>query len=92
MAFPSKTIACRKCGEPIVFVQRPNGHWMPCDPEPVQTTLGPGVVLILEDGQILRGDAAHAQTAAMGLRPHWATCPFAEDFRRQRARQVAPST
>lgn len=76
---------CRGCGARIVWIKTPAGKAMPCDPSPVYykadpegkdrivTTRGEVVACTITTG----ADATDA-----GYRPHWATCPQADHFKR----------
>lgn len=78
------TRPCDKCGEEIGFVQTVGGKWIPVDPEAATALLAPGVTLVTDDGRVLRGSPATATVSAVGFVPHWATCPFADDFRKRK--------
>lgn len=73
---------CKRCGHPIIFILSRNGRPMPCDAELfVAQQDDPKVVLVREDGDggrvqrgVRRGDTGHLS--------HFATCEFAEEFRR----------
>jgi hypothetical protein len=81
---------CRACGEPIEFILTPKGRRMPVDPG-LETVImdptghGDRVLIVLEDGQVMRG--YRAQPGAVrtirvrGYIPHWDTCPHAGQFR-----------
>ena len=77
---------CKKCGAPIVWIQTPDRKWMPCNAGLVPYKQD-------EDGEDYvvtdRGELIHCTfefeclpTGAARI-PHWATCPFAKDFKRQ---------
>lgn len=78
---------CRGCGARIVWIKTPAGKAMPCDPSPVYykadpegkdrivTTRGEVVACTITTG----ADATDA-----GYRPHWATCPQAGHFKKER--------
>lgn len=84
------TMACRSCRRRIGFIALPNGKHMPVDPELVRTHLHPlgepKVVLITEDGRIIRGcQVAATVSEAMpvaGYVSHFATCSHPEAHRR----------
>lgn len=79
---------CRKCGAPIVFVRTPKGKWMPCDEGLVEYHAGntPDFddVVVNDKGEVIRC-TFDFQCNPDGLAriPHWATCPYAEDFRKK---------
>ena len=77
-------IPCRKCGEMIDFIQQPNGKRHPVDTESLgMFTLTPGTVVVTPEGTILRGTEATKDTQVQGYTSHFATCPFAKDFRKK---------
>ena len=81
---------CKGCGQPIVWIVTTKGKKMPCDPQPVtgygdHTTVkkdkivtGTGMVLscnLKPDGGSVLG---------VGYVPHWATCPAAQNFKKEK--------
>ncbi len=87
-------MACKAkgCGEMINFVRTPRGKWIPVpagDPEAfylfVDQLGHPQVVVVLENGEVLRGrKAAAAENGVlrvMGWESHWSSCPGAEQFK-----------
>lgn len=74
---------CKSCGEPIKWLKTRAGKNMPVDEESLgHHTLGDGVMVVLDDGSVLRGTAG-STVSVYGYTAHWATCPFAETFRRR---------
>lgn len=75
---------CRKCGAEIEFVRMKSGKHMPVDPGKKPVRLGGSEIYITPDGETLRGHKplAGEPTDDYLYTPHWATCPFADDFRR----------
>lgn len=72
---------CKACGEEIRWIRTRAGKQMPVDPDSFsQQQLSPGVVVVTEAGDVLRGGRA-PYAAAHGYTPHWATCPHAGQFR-----------
>ena len=77
---------CKKCGAPIVWIQTPDRKWMPCNDGLVPYKQDKdGEDYVVTD----RGELIHCTfefeclpTGAARI-PHWATCPFAKDFKRQ---------
>ena len=76
---------CKKCGAPIVWIQTPDREWMPCNEGLVPYKQD-------EDGEDYvvtdRGELIHCTfefeclpTGAARI-PHWATCPYANDIKR----------
>ena len=75
---------CRRCGEAIEFVELVSGRRNPVDADSLALhVLAPGVVVVTPDGRVLRGTEATRQTSVQGYTSHFATCPFAGDFRRE---------
>ena len=77
---------CKKCGSQIVWIQTPGKKWMPCDEGLVPYKQD-------EDGEDYvvtdKGELIHCTfefeclpTGAARI-PHWATCPYAKDIKRQ---------
>ena len=79
---------CKKCGAPLVFVKTPKGKWMPCDEGLVEYHAGntPDFddVVVNDKGEVIKC-TFDFQCKPDGLAriPHWATCPYADDFRRR---------
>ena len=82
---------CIKCKAPIIWLRTPAGKWMPADEGLVPYRQNPdgkqhvvtdrGELIrcdILEDGDLAPGEFP----TGLARIPHWATCPFADDFRR----------
>lgn len=78
---------CKKCGAPIIFIKTKKGKWMPCDEGLVEYKAGDGPnfddVVVDQGGKVIHC-TFDFQCVPDGLAriPHWATCPYAEDFRR----------
>ena len=72
---------CKACGEAIKWIRTRAGKAMPVDADSLaQHELKPGVTVVTETGDVLRG-GRHIASAAYGYVPHWATCQFADQFR-----------
>ena len=61
----SHRVPCRKCAEPIIFIQSKKGRAIPCDPDLVTHVLAPGVVVVTPDGQVLRGTEESKETSVL---------------------------
>lgn len=77
---------CRKCGAPILFVRSAkNGKWLPLNEGLVEYKADEdGEDLVVNQiGEVIRC-TFEFQCRPDGLAriPHWATCPYADDFRR----------
>ena len=87
-----RTSFCRACGAEIAFIKTLAGKTMPVDaggihfmPDPLSTE-----VFVLQDGTVVRGRRLTDDTAPLTGEPkvgyvsHFATCPEADKFRKQR--------
>lgn len=75
---------CKKCGQPILWIVTKQGKSMPCDPKQVFFLDGGGTsTFVTPDGETKRGRRA-PDGPRMGYISHFATCPHAADFRRER--------
>lgn len=82
---------CKKCGAPIVWIRTRKGKWMPCNDSYVaykQTDKGQEIV-VTDEGDVVRCRceffSADDKPTGMAREPHWATCPFAEEFKGKRS-------
>lgn len=73
---------CRSCKAPVRWVTMPSGKPMICDADPVQTIRLDEAVIVT--GPQNQGFAIQKTQAIQILRPHWATCPDADDWRQTR--------
>lgn len=81
---------CKKCGAPIVWIKTPGGKSMPCDADPItywEENKARGKI-VTPNGDVIsckfEGDPQNA--TGIGYKPHWATCPFADSFRKKGGR------
>lgn len=79
---------CRKCGAPIVFIRSANNRkWIPCNEGLVEYKAGNSPDyedhVVNDKGEVIRC-TFDFQCRPDGLAriPHWASCPYAENFRR----------
>lgn len=78
---------CKKCGAPIVFISLPSGKVMPCDEQILEGQRDPRgtEVLITDKGEVVRcrvdNKIPTLPVPVSGRKPHWATCPYADEFR-----------
>ena len=82
-----RTAACRGCGKMIAFIRTAKGKSMPVDPEAVYfiPAGGPNTYVMI-DGSVQRGrepGQMDRESARIGYRSHFATCPAADSFRRR---------
>lgn len=79
---------CRKCGAPIVFIRSANNRkWITCNEGLVEYKAGESPDyedhVVTDKGEVIRC-TFDFQCRPDGLAriPHWASCPYAEEFRR----------
>ena len=77
---------CKKCGAPIIWRLSPEGKWMPLDEGLIPYRANPNGKDTLFDinGDPIRCDITEDQPDGLARKSHFATCPFADDFRRER--------
>lgn len=76
---------CRGCGASIVWIKTPTGKAMPCDPAPVYYKATPDGKdkVVTTRGEVVSCEIVPGANATdAGYRPHWATCPQADRFKR----------
>lgn len=83
-----RTTNCRACGERIAFIRCKSGKYMPVDACSVCYVKSPHgkQKFITPNGEVVSGDATDDQNMADGIGyiSHFATCPQADKFRKQR--------
>ena len=80
---------CKRCGAPIIWIETEAGKWMPANEGLVPYKQDDsGVDYVITDwGELIRCNLQFdGYATGMARRPHWATCPFAAEFRRLRGR------
>ena len=80
---------CKKCGAPIVWIATPSNRWMPCDEGLVEYRAGSSPdfedTVISDTGEVIQCSFDFLGTPdGKGHIPHWATCPYANDFRQHK--------
>ena len=84
---------CKYCHKLITFVRTVNGEKMPCDSARVDFCEDPSGEhkVILESGRIAYGYVLTSETddSVKAYRPHWASCPNADQVPRSSARKAA---
>ena len=79
---------CKKCGASIIWLKPRGGKWMPADEGLIPYRQNPeGKDRLLNDyGETIRCDILTDGSIPTGMarRPHWATCPNADDFRKEK--------
>lgn len=82
---------CSKCGASIVWLKTPKGKWMPANEGLHRYKKSDeGKQFVVNDrGELIRCEIIEEQTrpgaplTGMGRIPHWATCPYADSFRKR---------
>lgn len=75
---------CRGCGKQILWTKTAAGRNMPCDPTVIWfTPEGGPETFVTPEGRVLRG-RRDRRGEMMGYISHFATCPAAKRFRREK--------
>lgn len=88
-----KVTTCKSCGAPIVWIKTQNGRSMPCDVPAVdyQENYKGSSLIVTDDGRVRRATIIKKPITSSGLQPiidgkgyisHFATCPYANKYRR----------
>lgn len=75
---------CKSCGAEIDFVWLENGRWMPVEGERI--AIGDaqvGDVLVTDGGKVVKVNEINKRGSFKGRISHFATCPQAEQLRRE---------
>ena len=80
---------CKKCGAPILFIKTPRGKWLPCNEGLVEYKAGTSGdyedLIVKDNGEVLQCTFDfQCRPDGLGRIPHWATCPYADEFRGRR--------
>lgn len=78
---------CKACGAPIIFIKSPGGKHIPCDAEPVTywEQRGARGKVVTPNGMVVSCVfEGETYPTGIGYRTHFATCPEAASFRRER--------
>ncbi len=73
---------CSKCGMSIFFVRMKSGKMMPCDPGKRNYTDGGKERIVLLSGRVVSGTFTDGEGDGFGYTSHFATCPYAANFRK----------
>lgn len=76
---------CKKCGADILFLTTKNGKWFPVNEGlvPYKQDKDGEDLVVTDKGEVIRCTFEFECTpTGMARIPHWATCPYANDFRR----------
>lgn len=78
---------CKKCGKEILWILTRGERWMPCDPDLKFIKTGSGHKFVNKYGEVIEATFAKGINDAEGTAysPHWASCPYAEEFKRKRS-------
>lgn len=79
---------CKACGAPIVWIALKNGKMHPVDEEKVYYKQDGGKDrIVTRDGSVVAGTIVTPpddEALKVGYSSHFATCPFADEFRRSK--------
>lgn len=77
---------CRKCGARITFIRMKSGRQMPVNPYFVNFKKGGKDKIVMENGGVTSGTIVTdpKQADGYGYISHFATCAYANTFRRKR--------
>jgi hypothetical protein len=77
---------CKSCGAEIRWIKTLSGQSMPVDYTPVFYKAVPTATgkIITPGGATLSAEIVTDLKASVGYVPHWATCPAADSFRREK--------
>lgn len=77
---------CKKCGAPIIWIETPKHKWIPCDEGliPYQEDQAGKDAIVIQNGAVIRCRLTFdGNPSGMGRMAHWATCPYADSFRKR---------
>lgn len=80
---------CKKCGAHIKFINTTGGKRMPVDVDETYYKEGGKDRIVTPNGMVLAATIINeeddlSKATGYGYRPHWATCPYADDFRKKK--------
>lgn len=77
---------CRACGAKIIWIKTRKGKNFPLNAMPVEFSVDKGSETVVEaDGNIIKDVLIHGEDPlGTGYIPHWATCPYANQFRKRK--------
>lgn len=79
---------CRACGAPILFIKSVAGKSIPVNAEQIlyQQKAGGSLRIVTPNGEVLSGEPEKDPQKATGIGyiSHFASCPCADQFRKQR--------
>ena len=85
---------CKKCGAPIIFIESAkstpqNKKWIPCDEGliPYRQGNSPDYEdrIVTDRGEVIQCTFDfEGLPTGLAREPHWASCPFADEFRRRK--------
>lgn len=80
---------CKGCGASIIWIKTEAGKNMPCDAKLVAYKQKKGGLekVVTDEGEVVSAETQIRMEEADGIghRPHWATCPAREQFKRKAA-------
>ena len=83
-----KMAKCKKCLANIVWIKTMGGKSIPCDPELIYYIQKPnarGKRIVTPNGDVIACEYTDDSDKAIGIGyvPHWATCPYSNEFRKK---------
>ena len=82
---------CKKCKEPIFWILTTKGNWLPVNRRAIEATpvQKGGHTFVLVDGSTIQalptGSVRYdGVDSAVAFEAHFATCPYADEFRKKR--------
>ena len=76
---------CKSCGATIIWIPTESGKNIPCDPKPIpyKEDSSGSLTLVTNDGRVIRA-RMDITSDALGYVSHFATCPDAKSWRRNK--------
>ncbi len=78
---------CRGCGQSIIFIPKPDGGWMPCEPEPIDwAELEENEMAVHQSGKVYRvsPERNDPENGGSYYLAHWPNCSQAASFRKEK--------
>ena len=78
---------CKACGAEIVWIKTPKGKFIPCNEGmvPYKASKNGGEVVVTDKGQVVFCFLDfEGQPTGLGRTTHWATCPEAHKFKKEK--------
>ena len=80
---------CKKCLVDIIWIKTLGGKSIPCDPEQIYYIQKPNKGekrIVTPNGEVIACEytADPYEATGVGYVPHWATCPYSNEFKRKK--------